>query len=152
MVDRHSIAPAGRAGGAGSGAACGGGGRGRGRSGGPWPSTTPPAARRSGAHLGACPSNDAPTAAAPHRHLSTIISLTWCPPCARNDRGNLLDVGRPRYGDHYSDRPLGYYIVVAPRVCGDRQQFKSPADACARGIRAARDAARGGFGAAFAPL
>jgi len=28
-----------------------------------------------------------------HRHLSTIISLAWCPPCARNDHGNLLDVG-----------------------------------------------------------
>src|SRR5258708_1727443 len=68
------------------------------------------------ASLGACPSNDAPTAAAPHRHLSTIISLTWCPPCARNDRGNLLDVGRPRYGDHYSDRLLGF----APRMCAQK--------------------------------
>src|SRR5260370_39950297 len=70
-----------------------------------------------GAGLGACPSNDAPTAGPPHRHLSTIISLTWCPPCARNDRGNLLDVGRPRYGDHYSDR-----LLELIRGCARRRQ------------------------------
>ena len=26
--------------------------------------------------------------------------------CAENDRRKLLDLGRPRYGDHYSDRLL----------------------------------------------
>src|ERR1700675_3720097 len=66
------------------------------------------------ARLGACPSNDAPAAAAPHRHLSAIISLTWYPPCARNDRGNLLDVGRPRDGDHCSDRLLIWNNLSIP--------------------------------------
>lgn len=62
------------------------------------------------ARAGACPSNDAPAAAVPHRHLSALVtdmvSLTWSPPCARSDREKLLDAGQPRHGDHYPDRLL----------------------------------------------
>src|SRR5260370_173257 len=76
---------------------------------------------------------------APHRHLSTIISLTWHPPCARNDRGNLLDVGRPRYGDHYSDRLLGVYRAPAlsspeaKRIGVPSGAIKTAAGACRSG-------------------
>jgi hypothetical protein len=43
----------------------------------------------------------------PHRHLSAIVFVTWSPLCSSNDRRNLLDVRRPRDGDHWSDTLLG---------------------------------------------
>src|SRR5260370_7082292 len=55
-------------------------------------------------------------------------------------------------GDGAERRELRYGSLLAPGVCGDRQQFKRPAGACARGIRAALDSTRDVFGAAFAPL
>src|SRR5258708_40055646 len=55
-------------------------------------------------------------------------------------------------GDGAERRELRYGSLLAPGVCGDRQQFKRPAGAGARGIRAAQRAANDVFGAAFAPL
>src|ERR1700730_12400529 len=60
--------------------------------------------------IGACLTHDAPTAAAPHRQISEIVSLPYYPLCSRHDSTKLPHGGRPRDGAHESDRLLGRHL------------------------------------------